>query len=306
MQNSLDPTRRLRRFALLPQYRQAAQVWQEANGQLAPVTPVDAVGVVVLRDGPRGAQTFLCAHPPRSPFGPLAFPGGTADPVDDEPLPWIGPSARDWARRWHDDVGAIRRSVVAAARELFERTGVLVAGSDKYSTVVTGDGREWATARENVADRSWSMRHVLEMRRLRLRTDLLWPIARWISPEFLHRRYDTRFFAVILPERQNITGLPGQSKPGVWVDVDQLNQPQSWVPEVLGHSASDIDQGRLFAAATMELVQDLSAARSVVEIIAKPRDLSARMPVLSTGPDGDFWLTVPPLAKRRRTWGDAQ
>lgn len=296
---------------LLPQYRQAAAVWHEAHGQLEPVTPQEAVSVVLLRDGPHGVQTFLCAHPKRSPFGPVAFPGGTVDMVDDESLPWLGPSARDWGQRWGDEVGVARRAVVAAARELFERTGVLVAGRDQYSMVETGHGRDWIRSRENILARTHTLRDVLESRHVKLRTDVLWPLGRWISPEFLHRRYDTRFFAVIAPERQKAFSLPGRPLSGAWVDVARIGTSRAWLRDVLGPK-TDVDPngGYVFSAATGQWLNELAGARSVIEIVAKPRDVSARMPVLTIGPHQQFQLEIPPQssgswhARHRASTGD--
>lgn len=294
MPNSPDLTRRPRSFPLLPEYWRAAQVWQEADGGLRPVTPVDAAGIILLRDGPGGVETYLTTHAQRSPFGPVAFPGGPVDAADDEPLPWTGPSSIEWGRRWHDDVGVTRRTVVAAARELFERTGILLAGAEPHSTVETGDGRDWADARQNILSRHESMRHLLESRHLRLRTDLLWPVARWVTPEFLHRRYDNRFFAVILPERQKVTDLAEHPRPGLWVTMQQLTTENTWLGDTLGapHTVGR-PLSELLGATMSGLLQDLASARSVVEIIARPRDLSARMPLLASDGGCGFQLVLP-------------
>lgn len=294
MPNSPDLRRRPRSFPLLPEYWQAAEVWQEAGGGLRPVTPVDAASIILIRDSPEGVQIYLCTHPQRSPFGPVAFPGGAVDGADDEHLPWSGPPATEWGRRWNDDVGVTRRTVVAAARELFERTGILLAGTDNYSTVETGDGRDWAAARESILARRESMRDLLETRHLTLRTDLLWPVARWVTPEFLHRRYDTRFFAVILPERQMVTDLTEHPRPGVWVSMEQLAAEDTWLGDTLQapHTVGRL-RSELLGATMSGLLQDLASARSVVEIIARPRDLSPRMPSLAADPQHGYHLVLP-------------
>lgn len=294
MPNSPDLTRRSRRFPLLPEYWRAAEVWQEADGDLRPVTPVDAAGIILLRDGAAGVETYLSTHAQRSPFGPVAFPGGPVDAADDEPLPWTGPSSIDWGRRWNDDVGVTRRTVIAAARELFERTGILLAGTDPHSTVETGDGRDWAAARGNILSRRESMRQLLETRHLTLRTDLLCPVARWVTPEFLHRRYDTRFFAVILPERQMVTDLPEHPRPGLWVTMDQLATEGTWLGDALGavHTVGRT-RNELLGATMSGLLQDLASARSVVEIVARHRDLSARMPLLALDDEHGYQLVLP-------------
>ncbi|MDO5618574.1 NUDIX hydrolase [Kocuria sp.] len=317
MPNSPDRGHQPRRFPLLPEYRKAAEVWQASEGQLTPVTPLDAAGLMLLRDSPDGVETYLTTHAQRSPFGPVAFPGGPVDGDDDDPLPWVGPSSTAWGRRWCDDVGVTRRTVVAAARELFERTGILLAGPDMYSTVETGDGRDWMVGREEVLARTLTMGQLLDSRHLKLRTDLLWPVARWVTPEFLHRRYDTRFFAVILPERQSVTQIPNHPKPGLWATVDRLvahlEEPQTgqvdsradrmdtWLGDTLGLPQTVGRSQRDLLGATMSgLLQELAAARSVVEVIARPRDLSPQVPDLAVETDGSYELVLPRRPRRHR------
>ena len=49
---------------------------------------------------------------------------------------------------------------------------------------------------------------MLGRRGLMLRTDLLTPWARWITPEASPRRFDTWFFAAALPTGQTATAAP--------------------------------------------------------------------------------------------------
>lgn len=326
MPNSPDPSRRPRRFPLLPEYWQAAGVWLDAGGSLQPVSPVDAAAVILLRDSPDGVETYLTTHAKRSPFGPVNFPGGPVEAGDDDPLPWIGPTSIEWGRRWNDDVGAARRVTVTAARELFEITGILLAGADKYSTVQTVGGRDWSAVRDELYRLELSLRDLLVQRHLSLRTDLLWPVSRWVTPEFLHRRFDIRYFAVILPERQSVTELSGHSRGGAWVNLSQLarhldlgvevprnsgtheTQPESpggesrdsWLGDALGTPATvGRPQRELLAASVACLIQDLAPSRSVVEVIARPGDLSPREPVLEVRADGGYELVVPPRSRGR-------
>ena len=89
------------------------------------------------------------------------------------------------------DVGLARRHVVGAIRELFEETGILLAGPDLSTTVESTSSPEWMRAREAVADQEKSFIDVLAKRGLSLRTDLLKPLVNWLSPDFAHRRFNT-------------------------------------------------------------------------------------------------------------------
>lgn len=314
---------------MLPQYWGAADAWTEAHGELTPVTPVDAAGVVLLRDSPEGVETYLLTQPWRSPFGPVAFPGGPAEVFDDEPLPWVGPSSTEWASRWKDDVGTSRRVLVAAVRELFEQTGILLAGQDQHTTVETVDGRDWSRVREDLLADEIRFRELLERRRLVLRTDLLWPLARWLTPEFLHRRYDIRYFAVILPERQTVSSLAERPRPGAWVPLARVaaampasgapgadrppgtgqsvvqghaHDERMWLGETIGspHTVGK-PQADLLSANVSCLIQDLADVRSVIEAIAHRNNVLPQQPQLRREEDGAYYLVVPPRERLTRT-----
>ncbi|MCB9743071.1 MAG: NUDIX domain-containing protein [Alphaproteobacteria bacterium] len=144
------------------------------------VAPRPASTVVLLRDSPSGPECFMVQRSARSVFMPNAhvFPGGRVDP-DDQRLSAQGGEA-DIARMGTPDAAAY---MVAAVRECFEETGVLLAQGEP----LPGD-REAVHANEalfsqRVQERGW----VLDLDRLRY-----W--AWWITPEAEARRYDTRFF----------------------------------------------------------------------------------------------------------------
>ena len=61
---------------------------------------------------------------------------------------------------------------------------------------------EWDRERAALLAREQSLSELLLRRRLVLRSDLLSAQAHWLTPEFEHRRYDTWFFAALLPEGQ--------------------------------------------------------------------------------------------------------
>src|SRR6185436_2187806 len=93
-----------------------------------PIRPASTV--VVLRDGPRGPEVFLVRRHHAIAFmaGAHVFPGGRVDPHDhDADASWC--DGLDIARRRIPGVSP-EESVafhVAAARELFEEAGVLLA-----------------------------------------------------------------------------------------------------------------------------------------------------------------------------------
>ena len=50
-----------------------------------------------------------------------------------------------------------------------------------------------------------------------LRSDLLTPWSRWITPEAEPRRYDTRFFVARLPSGQRALGGTGEADQAAWL-----------------------------------------------------------------------------------------
>ena len=50
-----------------------------------------------------------------------------------------------------------------------------------------------------------------------MRTDLLKPLVNWLSPDFAHRRFNTRYFAATVPVNQQPSLLASKGVWGRWV-----------------------------------------------------------------------------------------
>ncbi|WP_090574581.1 NUDIX hydrolase [Arthrobacter sp. ov407] len=208
-----------RLFVLPPDLEGAARSWIE-HGERTPRAPRFASSVILLRDSPTGLETWLGYRTGASPLGVLAFPGGSLEASDDDAVGWLGPSPQHWAEHMGtSDVGLARRHVVGAIRELFEETGVLLAGPDLSTTVELTSRADWMRAREAVADQEKSFTDLLAKRGLSLRTDLLKPLVNWLSPDFAHRRFNTRYFAATVPVNQQPSLLASKGVWGRWVCV---------------------------------------------------------------------------------------
>jgi 8-oxo-dGTP pyrophosphatase MutT (NUDIX family) len=191
-----------------------AREFRESGG--TPVEPKLAATVVLLRPGP---EVYLIRRAATMAFaaGMHAFPGGTVDPRDAAVLSgWAGPTPAEWARRLNLDEPAARAVVSAAVREVFEESGVLLAGPDAGTVVGDVSSAEWETARLALIAREVGFAEFLAERGLVLRSDLLTPWDRWLTPEFEPRRYDTYFFLARLPERQVTRDVGGEAEHTVW------------------------------------------------------------------------------------------
>jgi 8-oxo-dGTP pyrophosphatase MutT (NUDIX family) len=156
--------------------------------------------------------------------GKYVFPGGGVQESDFEPVPWIGPGPRTWALRLSCREDLARALVVAAVREVFEETGLLLAGANGVAaTVEISDGETGGLPADRRAVESHQLTFgaFLRARGLRLRADLLTPWAHWITPLFQPRRFDTRFFVAMLPAGQSVGVLTTESDHGEWVTIER-------------------------------------------------------------------------------------
>jgi len=92
----------------------------------------------------------------------------------------------------------------------------MLAGPDAETVVADTTGDGWEADRVALLDRSLSLSALLDRRGLVLRADLLGAWARWITPEFEPRRYDTRFFVAVLPEGQRTRDVSSEAAAVGW------------------------------------------------------------------------------------------
>ncbi|MCB5178709.1 NUDIX hydrolase [Streptomyces antimicrobicus] len=191
-----------------------------ADGSLTPVEPRRAATVMLLRDGPGGPAVHMLRRRSSMAFagGAYAYPGGGVDPRDeDHRIGWAGPTLEEWADRLGTDTASAQAIVCGAVRETYEEAGVLLAGSADGSLVSDLTGDDWEADRQALVARELSFAQFLERRGLLLRSDLLGAWARWITPEFEPRRYDTWFFVAALPEGQRTRNASTEADRTVWI-----------------------------------------------------------------------------------------
>ncbi|WJK44219.1 NUDIX hydrolase [Solwaraspora sp. WMMA2056] len=247
-----------------------------------------AATVLLLRPaadpGGDGVEVYLIRRVPAVAFGGVyAFPGGGVDPADaDEDLDWVGPDPQTWAHRWGSTPEQARAVVCAAAREVFEETGVLFAGSDSATMVDAVDSPMWEEERQALLARTVSFAQLLRRHRLALRSDLLAPWSRWVTPAFERRRFDAHFFVARLPAGQATREVSGEADHGLWVTPRQALDraaagrwqllPPTWVN--LAEVGAYADPAAVFAASA-----DRDAARPIT-------------PDLHVDPDGTVSFVV--------------
>lgn len=246
-----------------------AEAW--LAGEVTQVAaPRTAATVMLVRDGATGVEVFMLRRVASMAFAPSVwvFPGGGVDPRDDAAdLPWAGPSPAEWAERFGCDEGLSRSLVAAAVREVFEECGVLLAGPDAHSVVADLRDPEWDVERAALLSREQSLAELLLRRGLVLRSDLLAVKAHWVTPEFEPRRYDTWFFAALLPEGQIPDDDTSEADVADWV------VPAALLEEYAAGSAGMLPP-------TTVSVESVGVAASAAGFLASGGSVEAVMPEL--------------------------
>jgi 8-oxo-dGTP pyrophosphatase MutT (NUDIX family) len=178
---------------------------------------------VVLRDSLSGPEVFMVRRHEATAFmgGAHVFPGGRVDAADhgaDEG--WcdgIAHAARQLGGLPPAEAAAYH---VAAARELFEEAGVLLARDARGEFVSLGGGADherFKQDRKDVHAVRATLRAVLEREHLRLALDALVLFAHWVTPPIDTRQFDTRFFMTRVPPHQAPAHDDAETTHGVWM-----------------------------------------------------------------------------------------
>lgn len=201
------------------------------------------------------------------------FPGGRVDAADGNSSlvarSVVGAEAA--ADRLGGDLppDAALASHIAAIREAFEEVGVLLA--DHAPRV------DLAAARSRLLADAGAFPAIAESLDLRLRTDLLIPLSRWVTPPWMPRRFDTRFFAAAFPSGAAVTLVGDEVAAQAWHrPIDALESMAAgglgmWVPTSstlmhLAHARSIEDIGERLAPGRLGEVVVEDVAADVVRI----------------------------------------
>jgi 8-oxo-dGTP pyrophosphatase MutT (NUDIX family) len=237
-----------------------------------------AATVILMRPTSTGFEVFAMRRAASMAFAPgmYAFPGGSVDPSDSDLfIDWVGPDPDEWADRMALPPGPAQAVVCAAVRELYEEAGVLLADVSRGQLASNLEGDRWEAARADLLARRHSLTEWFGAAGLALRADLLSPWARWLTPAFEPRRFDTFFFLAQLPAEQQARDLGGEADETVWVGpADALALPM--LPP------------------TRHTLGELARHRDIEAVLAAAadRDITTPVqPVIEVEPDG-AWLRL--------------
>ncbi|MCA1831976.1 MAG: hypothetical protein ABR548_00095 [Actinomycetota bacterium] len=258
------------------------------------VPPRDSATVMVARDAPGGVELFMLERHLSSDFfgGAYVFPGGKIDDADTDPTlnEFVDPPAGAPSL----DPGAIGASVeappgkelgfhLAAIRETFEEAGVLLARHEDGS-VVRLDGAEagrFAEARRALNAREATLLDIARSHRIRYALDLMFYFSRWITPEAVPKRYDTRFFVARLPEGQTPLHDDFETTSGLWI------RPQDALDRA-------IEGGFTIIFPTRKTLESIAVFETVDDLIASTegKQIGGVLPALVTH-EGELKVRLP-------------
>ena len=146
--------------------------------------------------------------------GALVFPGGSVDKGDNDII--ADPSLYSGGEGMDADELSFR---IAAIRETFEESGILLARPKGSSTLVDAkQAGEIETAhRTALCESKISFLNVLAQTGMVLALDELVPYAHWITPEGMPKRFDTWFFLAAAPPDQLGAHDGKESTDSIWV-----------------------------------------------------------------------------------------
>jgi 8-oxo-dGTP pyrophosphatase MutT (NUDIX family) len=187
--------------------------------------PLPAATLIIIRQNMEGLQVYLLKRHPRSSFmaGNYVFPGGMVEPTDKKVNLWgnhVDLDLEEIARKLGGDLSGAEALTfaVAAIRETFEETGVLLAdpaGSSGETLEELGEKR----LRFGMS-KGWLLKQARsEGWVLTLSTLFRW--SHWITPKRMQKRFDTRFFLIVLPHGQTCRPDTRETVDGIWISPEK-------------------------------------------------------------------------------------
>lgn len=239
--------------------------------------PKLAATVILIRDR-GGLEVLMVERHEKADFASaLVFAGGLVDEDDQHP---------DWephvlgAERFDAAQKALR---VAAHRELFEETGVLLHAGERATAATPGEGFRDLVARLGV----------------RLDLEAMHDFAHWITPEMAPRRYDTHFLLCGAQSDMTAVSDGAETVSVEWLRPrDALTLGASGQRKLLFPTRVNLEL--LDQQSSVSAAIDAARARSIVTVTPRPERRAEGMfitipPDAGYGPVEEF---VPPPKQR--------
>lgn len=141
--------------------------------------------------------------------GAMVFPGGKVCPDDRNP---------EWAGRIiGDDIDQVRAFKIAAIREVFEETGVLLARTRDGLPIDPARVASFAEMRAPIDVGEALFSDLITKEDLVLDSHALIKFGNWLTPKFMPKRFDTLFYIAKMPEGQVATADGREATEIAWM-----------------------------------------------------------------------------------------
>jgi 8-oxo-dGTP pyrophosphatase MutT (NUDIX family) len=236
----------------------------------------EAATLMVVRDGDDGLEVLMVRRSLAASFvgGAFVFPGGAVDPADglaDLEAVSVGRTDVDASSRLGLDSGGLAYWV-AALRECFEETGVLLARHEDGAPLdfeTAGNNARFAEHRAAIIDGRLSLPELCRSEGLRLDLGAIHYFAHWITPTASPRRFDTRFFLALAPPGQEPLHNPGELIDQVWIrPEDAVEGHRQGTFETILPTVRNLEHISGFERAA-KLVDAAAALRAVPTVIPR-------------------------------------
>lgn len=216
-----------------------------------------AATLMLIRSGSEAAPEVLLVNRHRdTAFGSLyAFPGGVVEAADEELAHRCLGLGEDEARQRFGSDQPSLSYWVAALRETFEETGILLAEHGRKPVIATQVLELLQLLRGGLAFTALCDEHDLE-----LPLHDVHYIAHWVTPTVRPRRFDTRFFLAVWPAGQSLDLDARELTDSRWCTASAaLQQVADGVLEVPRPTAAQL--------------QWLAEFASLEDVVGKSRDM---------------------------------
>ncbi len=181
-----------------------------------PIIP--SATVLLVKDIEDAFEIFMVTRHQKIRFagGALVFPGGKLDPIDsDEALLATCRGQKGPAGELTDEELAFR---ICGIRETFEEAGVLLARDNDTGQSLSGErcvdlAHQY---REALHGGETTLLAVIQKENITLACDQMILFARWVTPKFFPKRFDTFFFLARVPRDQIASHDDIESTDSLW------------------------------------------------------------------------------------------
>lgn len=269
--------------------------------------PRNAATVLLLREVQGWTEVLMVRRHTNLAFmgGLWVFPGGVLSPADASPearalVADFSNFSRERMRTVQGDLLPAHECLslaIAACRETFEETGVLLARHEDGRPCDPEVAARLHAERARVVEQPALFLSLLAHERLRPDVGRLVYWAHWITPSSAPRRYDTRFFLVAAPPSQSVTvdtgeiDGTGEAVESSWMrPADLIAAARRGDMAIANPTLCNLQelQAALVRHDSLDELLEQEAARTVVAVLPKIiRDNGVATIVLPWDPDYD-------------------